>query len=747
MAALVLVFFREILLGKAWLWEDMLYYSYPVRNFAATSMAMGQMPLWNPYTFNGMPFFADIQTAVFYLPLTALVLFVRHGMLSFYWLELVVILHYVLAGSTMFFLSRSFGLRQIPSLFAGVAFMLSGFMITHAIHQQIITLVAWYPLVFLLFRKSLTERRWKWVFLSALVLGHSTLAGYPQLSLYLYFFLFAYFLFELASAYKGAALLSRPALLMVVKAGCIIVLSLGVAMIQLLPTNELADLSQRAQISYEKSTEGTLAWSQLLTLLFPKFFGTAGATGYSYWGPGTYWYYWETCMYQGILPLLLAALSVFLLRRNKYVAFLWGVAAFALLFALGNNFVLHKLFFDFVPGFSKFRNPARIGIFLTFAVSLLSAFSLHDLIYAERSAPDHRRRRNLLIALAGLGVIIWVLIISGGLSGLFQNPHGEQSFSFVKEEAHISLIILLASGASMIALLAYRRASHVLSLAAVLLLFLDMMNFGGNQNNARMDPSDYFHRSAAIVEFLKKQGETEIFRVNTRNADGMIMDRNQGMVDRLFLMEGYTPLVLQRAYAPYGKPEQTFDLLNVRYKTVSDQQAGTLSLSEVPSHFPRSFFLYQTHVVRSEDELAAYLKSPEFDHRTVAVLEDDLETPIAMPTVPPAWKTSISAYENNRITLNVETSHDGLLVLSEIFYPGWEAFVDGTATKIHPADYNLRCIEVAQGSHTVEFRFMPESYTRGRLITLATVILCIAGIFLPGITGLRRPPPDVQATP
>src|SRR5512140_774861 len=93
LAFLVAIFFREILLGTAWLWEDFLYFSYPVRNFAATSVAMGSLPLWNPYTFNGMPFLADIQTTVFYLPCMLLSLFATGSRLSFYWLEFMVIAH------------------------------------------------------------------------------------------------------------------------------------------------------------------------------------------------------------------------------------------------------------------------------------------------------------------------------------------------------------------------------------------------------------------------------------------------------------------------------------------------------------------------------------------------------------------------------------------------------------------------------------------------------------------------------
>lgn len=105
LAVLVIVFFREILLGHAFLWEDFLYHDYPSRNFASVSLSMGEIPLWNPYSFNGMPFLADIQKTVFYLPCTVLALFVKDGQLSFYWLELMIILHYVLAGVTMFYLA------------------------------------------------------------------------------------------------------------------------------------------------------------------------------------------------------------------------------------------------------------------------------------------------------------------------------------------------------------------------------------------------------------------------------------------------------------------------------------------------------------------------------------------------------------------------------------------------------------------------------------------------------------------
>ncbi len=725
---LVMIFFREIMLGTAFLWEDFLYFSYPVRNFAATSVAMGSIPLWNPYTFNGMPFLADIQTTVFYLPCMLLSLFTAGGRLGFYWLELMVIAHYVLAGASMFYLARSFGLRNLSALFAGAAYMLSGFMIVHAIHQQIITMVAWYPLILLCFRNALVRKEWLWVFLTALVLGHSILAGYPQLSLYLYFFLLVYFLFELLTTYHGRALLSRPAGVTVLKAGIIVALSVALAMIQLLPTYEMSGLSQRAQITYERATEGTLAWSQLLTLYLPKLFGTAGATGSNYWGPGTYWYFWETCIYLGALPLLLIVLSVVLAKRNKYVAFFWGYALFSLMFALGDNLFIHKLFFNFIPGFATFRNPARMGIFLTFATALLSGFALNHLVYDERDARSNKRLLALLVGTVGAGIVVWLLLLSGSLTdALASMRNAQQVLALVRKDAFISLIMLAVSGAILFALV---RGVGVRGarLALIPVFLVDMLLFGGAQNNSTTDPKEYFGKAEGLVRFFKEQGQSEIFRVNTRNSQGMIMDRNQGMIDRIFMMEGYTPLALQRAYAPLASVDQVYDLLNVKYKTVTNEQTRSLSVERHNTYFPRAFFMYRMHVVHGDQELVSYVKSPEFDHRTTAVLEKEPSFTLAPTPGEPQWSARITGYENNKIELDLSTDRDGLLVLSEIFYPGWTAYIDGKETEVYCTDYNLRGVFVPQGNHKGIVRFEPASYARGLWISLSTLLMCGAGL-------------------
>jgi hypothetical protein len=290
--------------------------------------------------------------------------------------------------------------------------------------------------------------------------------------------------------------------------------------------------------------------------------------------------------------------------------------------------------------------------------------------------------------------------------------------------------MLALSGVVVLLVLRRNLGARVAALVLVGVFFLDMFVFGGEQNSGRTNPADYFRRRSDLVEFFKKEGEKELFRVNTRNAYGMLpgWDRNQGMIDRIFMMEGYTPLALQRAYAPLASNEQSFDLLNVKYKTVFDERTGQQTLVEHTTRLPRAFFVYAVHVVQSEQELLEYIKSPGFDHRTTAVVEQPLSLP--PPNGQPRSHVRVTSYRNNRIVLAAETSHDGFLVLSEIFYPGWKAYINGEETPIYRTNYNLRGMRVPAGTHTIDVRFEPATFHTGMWVTLGTLTICGAGIVL-----------------
>jgi hypothetical protein len=280
----------------------------------------------------------------------------------------------------------------------------------------------------------------------------------------------------------------------------------------------------------------------------------------------------------------------------------------------------------------------------------------------------------------------------------------------------------------------------VMSAAAIALTSLDLYLFAGQQNTSKTNPSEYFNQTDALVNFIKGESKKEFFRVNTRNPHGMLMDRNQGMIDRIFITEGYTPLVLQRLHFPFASGDQVFDLLNVKYKTVTDEpalpagrQARSLRLEPHATYFPRAFFLYKIHVVGNEEELLAYVNSPNFNHRTTAVLEKTPARSLPAMSGQPVWKAQIARYENNLIEYDVETSEDGLLVLSEPYFPGWKAYVDRQETEIYRTDYNLRGLFVSKGAHHVVVNYLPDSYRTGGMMTIASLLVCAAGLIVPAV--------------
>jgi len=209
------------------------------------------------------------------------------------------------------------------------------------------------------------------------------------------------------------------------------------------------------------------------------------------------------------------------------------------------------------------------------------------------------------------------------------------------------------------------------------------------------------------------------------------------MFDRILTMEGYTPLVLQRAVPPLND-EKKFDLLNVKYKTIFDRGSGRLSLALHPTFLPHAFLLYDVRIARSEKELLAFLGDSTWDHRRTVILESTppLEIPPLMGGVEGSAQTT--SYQDNRVEVEIQSPGNGILVLSDIFYPGWRASIDGVETEVVRADYNLRAVAVPGGRHTVVFQFASQPFARGMWISIMAAVGCLFGISVPMLRSKRQ---------
>jgi hypothetical protein len=181
---------------------------------------------------------------------------------------------------------------------------------------------------------------------------------------------------------------------------------------------------------------------------------------------------------------------------------------------------------------------------------------------------------------------------------------------------------------------------------------------------------------------------------------------------------------------------QHFEQFERTHPTVyEDEQTKVL---ENPKALPRAWIVHQARQEESPEEALKLLGSGEIDPKETALLEEK-PPQMTQPDDPSADRASVEEYEANRIEVKTSSGAGGLLMLSEVYYPSWKAYVDGQPVPIHVADELLRSVEVPAGEHTVELRY-ESSWTMvvGIAISLAAYATLIALIVAAGVQHLRK---------
>ncbi|NUM43331.1 MAG: hypothetical protein HUU38_01385, partial [Anaerolineales bacterium] len=477
------ILLAPVLFGKAMFWGTPVLQFHPWHVAAWETLKSGHLPLWNPLSGMGAPLLANYQSALFYPPnWVYFLLGAIGGEAAMAWgMGFLVAAHLALAGVGMVRLTRALGLGPVAQTISGLAFGLSGYLVSRSQFLSINVAVPWLPWIlwagYLLVVESnpkavitnplkqtqpfaagsnpasdtsnLLKRvrdavrfnalwlsdtgfnRWMALtfFLTMLLLaGHAQTAWYTLLltGIWLMFWTFQFdprpsafirVLSHFALAGLGAVALSA---------------------VQLIPTAELLSQSQRAGgADYDfVMVYSFWAW-RLIGLVAPGFFGSP-ATG-DYWG---YANYWEDAIYVGLLPFLLAVRAVGRgmrkgeagrgnwelgigndeLRITNYgllVRFLLGVVIFSFLLALGGNTPIFPFLYRYVPTFDLFQAPTRWTLWLVFALALLAG------IGAETwQRPVGQRARGGVLR----GIVIAAAILIAALAAGWVIPGIEPSF-------------------------------------------------------------------------------------------------------------------------------------------------------------------------------------------------------------------------------------------------------------------------------------------------------------------------------
>ena len=195
-------------------------------------------------------------------------------------------------------------------------------------------------------------------------------------------------------------------------------------------------------------------------------------------------------------------------------------------------------------------------------------------------------------------------------------------------------------------------------------------------------------------------------------------------------------------------------LLNVEYIVLDKQYRPTppLDLSELdfvmeqpglrggvlyrnPNVLPRAFLVGNAETVADAAEAAMRLQDPQFDPAQQVVLEHNTALPsFAMPQTS---SVDIVSYEPERVRIHVDTDGPAWLLLTDTYYPGWQATINGEEAPIYAADLLFRAVAVPPGSSIIEFSYQPASWRWGVRISLAALSFWLVVLSFPLLWVLR----------
>ena len=387
---LALLFFADLVLHPTATlytdYSDLLTLLLPYKRFLVHAWhETGQLPLWCPYNFAGLPFAHDLSASAFYPPHWPLLLLPEESLgAAMSWL---VVVHVIVAGWCMYAYAWHHGLRGPGALAAAVGYMFAGKVLLHVLaagHYNMVTL-AWLPLVLLWLEQavrsgSVVRATWAGVAFALIILG-----SFPYVTLYVGLFVA---LWTLGTALEQAGYLdgtgerssrrTRTALVRWTGLGAWAALvAVSLSAVQLLPGLEAAAQASRSA-GVELSRDYFLNGFRSLVGLV----GPAVSTE-----PNS----WENRAGLGVIWLTLAVLAPALgSARTRYQS---GVLAALVVFSLGGAAA-----FQWLPGFRLFRLPSRMLLVAALPVCLLAATSVQTLLFHPTLKLATRRwcRRTLL---------------------------------------------------------------------------------------------------------------------------------------------------------------------------------------------------------------------------------------------------------------------------------------------------------------------------------------------------------------
>ena len=491
-------------------------------------------------------------------------------------------------------------------------------------------------------------------------------------------------------------------------------------------------------------------------------------------------------VYVGAFVMFLFVLGCFIVKGPLKWALL-GATIFSILLSWGKNFMgLTDFFIDYVPMYNKFRAVSSILVIAEFTIPLLAIFALKEILNKPDTLKLKENRGGVIATLVLTAGVALILAVAPGVSSSsFVTAQEiatlEQVLPAESRAQHLAPIVanltemrkaivasdawrsffIIVIGCLFLFLYQQRKLKASFTLAGIALLCLvDMWSV----NKRYLNDEQFVPKSKQTEAFVKTQADEMIlqdttlnYRVlnfigfpgNTFNENNTAywhksvggyhaakLRRYQEMIDHHIMPE------MQETYqavATAGGQMDSVDaskfrvlnMLNTKYFIFPAGEQGQAVPVVNPYAYGNAWFVDKVQYVNNANEEIDALN----DILPTETAVVDVKFKEQLKGVTEGYKDSLStiqltSYEPNRLVYKASTPKDGVVVFSEIYYPGWQATIDGQPVDIARADYILRAINVPAGEHTIEMWFDPQSIQVTESIAYAALTLLLIGVII-----------------
>jgi len=711
---------------------DTLRQLYPWRTLVREELKHFKIPLWNPYNFSGAPILANFQSQALY-PLQVLTLPLPDHLA---W-TVLIILQPFLAVLFTFLYAKKIHLKTPGAVISSISYGFGMFMAVWLEYNTIGHVILWLPFLLYLCESIQEYSHWSHIMMFIFVTTTASFAGHPQVFIGMMVFVLSY-------AYtfcerKIALRLSIYSLL-----------GLGIASIQWVPGIELMYYSARSNHTYDTFIHSMLIKPQeLLMIIIPDIFGSPVTR--SYWMPDTYI---GRIMGIGIIPFMLAMFGITLYSKNRHSKFL--IATILLLIILTTDNPVTRIVFFFPLPILSTSNPTLFLFLVSFALAILSGFGIDNLTL-------HISYTTVKRVLAPIGILLlacFLLVVA-----LPKMVHSQQITQFKAGSSavlkagfwYVSFMLCFVIASK------FRKTGKIAILIISLLSISELWVFFHKFNP--FVTREFIYPDVPITRLIQQSARYgRVWGVGTA-----AIEANFGTLLHIFSPDGYDPLYPKwygqfiqastdghvatkftdttrsdaRITASFGKEDfitnsfRTRILNSISVDTIVDRvENGNDQNTFPPDTYSRvgednGWIIYKNSKASPRVSLYSsydtYQTDREFEDK---FFKKNLGLPLLSQHIPVEFDSqaatgtaTIETYTPTDISIRSNTQGNQLLVLTDTFYPGWIATVDGNTTPIYKTNFAFRSIVVPGGNHLIRFSFDPLSFRIGMVLSCISLIV------------------------